>query len=224
VSEIILGCDLSLTSPAVVALRREGGEATLDGIYCAAHRVSDVKAHGAWRFVPEPKKLPTKREEYRLQRVRFLLSRLISVVQKHQPSHVAIEDYAMMGKGAGFYPAELIGAFKLWLFQNNTPLRLYDPQAIKMFATGRGNADKDDMKAAVNERWSIGVESFGKAASDVADAAAIAHLLNMELLAREDPSCVPEMPDSLRRVLNRCTKSNPTNLLSRPFVLQHAEG
>ena len=223
-SDIILGCDLSLTSPAVVALSRENGATRVEAIFAAAHRVADAKKPGRWWFAAEPKKLPVKSEEYRLQRVRFFLSKLIGTAQKLKPSHVAIEDYAFGHYGPSFYTIELIGAFKLWLFQMGIPLRLYDVGSIKLFATGNGNADKDAMMAAVDERWNIGVDDFGKAANDVADATAIAHLLNMELLAREDPTCVPEMPDSLRRVFNRCTKANKINLISRPFVLQHPEG
>jgi len=225
VSEIILGCDLSLTSPAVVALRREGGEAAVEEVHCAASKVADVGMFGRWRFVPEPKKLPAKTEEYRMQRLRYLASRMVFVFQKHRPSHVAIEDYATAMTGPSFYTIEFTGMVKLWLFQNRIPFRLYSPKSVKLFAAERGDARKEEMRAAALRRWGFDAEAFGKTArDDVADATAIAQLLHAELSVRDGSLSINDVDESAQHVLTNETKANPINLLSRPFVLQHAEG
>jgi Holliday junction resolvasome RuvABC endonuclease subunit len=58
---------------------------------------------------------------------------------------VGMEDYAMGAKGKVFHIAENTGLLKYFCYKNKIPLELFAPTAVKKFATGKGNADKQKM-------------------------------------------------------------------------------
>ena len=210
--------DISLTSPAMVVMERDTDSVDIPEIYFATETARIAKQHGAWRF---QSKLPKKTEEFRLGRLSFLYSKTVAALIDERPELVAIEDYGFMGKGAGFYVVELTGMLKHWLWQRGIPFRLYDPQAVKQIATGKGNADKQQMIEAAEfciHGPGENLSKYGKAAADIADAFFVAYLLHHELRARENPNIVPHLSDKAKRVLNRVTKSNPVNILARDFI------
>lgn len=61
---------------------------------------------------------------------------------------VVIEGYAMGGMGRVFDIGELGGVIKLGLFYKKLPVAIVPPSSLKKFATGKGNAKKDDMLEA----------------------------------------------------------------------------
>jgi Holliday junction resolvasome RuvABC endonuclease subunit len=67
-------------------------------------------------------------------------------IEKETIEYVSIEDYAMSAKGMLFHIGEFVGNIKHTIYtEPNIKLRLYDPNTIKMFATGKGNGTKLDM-------------------------------------------------------------------------------
>ena len=58
---------------------------------------------------------------------------------------VALEGYSYGSKGKVFNIAENTGILKYKLYELSIPLTIYAPQAIKKFATTKGNATKDKM-------------------------------------------------------------------------------
>ena len=58
---------------------------------------------------------------------------------------VALEDYAYAAKGRVFHIAENTGILKYKLWQNSIPLDVVQPSRVKKFASGKGNANKQEM-------------------------------------------------------------------------------
>jgi len=58
---------------------------------------------------------------------------------------IMIEDYAMGAKGKVFHIAENCGLLKHKLWQEGFQFDVLAPTALKKFATGKGNSDKDAM-------------------------------------------------------------------------------
>jgi len=58
---------------------------------------------------------------------------------------VAIEGYAFGATGRVFQVAENTSILKHKLWETDTPFGVYSPSTIKKFATGKGNATKEDM-------------------------------------------------------------------------------
>jgi hypothetical protein len=58
---------------------------------------------------------------------------------------IVIEDYAMGSKGKVFHIAENCGLLKYKLWREGFKFNTIPPSALKKFATGKGNSDKDAM-------------------------------------------------------------------------------
>ena len=65
-----------------------------------------------------------------------------------ESSVVYIEDYSFGSKGKVFHIAENAGLFKHKLWKRNIPIHPIPPTVIKKFATGKGNAKKEQMHEA----------------------------------------------------------------------------
>jgi Holliday junction resolvasome RuvABC endonuclease subunit len=96
-------------------------------------------------------KLVTGRIEPRrtgIARLHYVKQQIAAVVEEVRPTHVVYEGNAMQGKGRVFDIGELGGVLKLHLWQAGITILLVSPSSLKMFITGKGNADKDVMMAA----------------------------------------------------------------------------
>ena len=58
---------------------------------------------------------------------------------------VALEGYAFGATGRVFQVAENTAILKHKLWETDTPFGVYSPSVVKKFATGKGNATKEDM-------------------------------------------------------------------------------
>lgn len=68
---------------------------------------------------------------------------------------VMIEDYSMGSRGRVFHIAENCGLLKYKLYKNNIVFSTVAPSAVKKFATGKGNADKQKMYDTFVEKEGI---------------------------------------------------------------------
>ena len=138
-------------------------------------------------------------------------------------THAALEDYALARKAFSHALGEIGGTVKLRLWNERIPFRAYDPQAVKIFVTGKGNADKTQMIDGVKRKWGEDWRQYGRkddgSAGNLADAFAIAMMLWTELQVRAGEIDLRDLPEEERRVFLRATKQNPVNLLDLPFVL-----
>lgn len=109
------------------------------------------------------------RDTERLADIRHALEGLI---YQHAPRVVAIEGYAYGASQKAHQIGELGGMVRLLLHDHGIPLVVVQPTSIKKYATGKGNAQKDDMVATA-------IRAFGFAGNNnnEADAYLLWHLL-----------------------------------------------
>jgi len=147
------GIDPSLTSTAVVVLDAEG--------YIAMRRAYSSKPNGAHPYE-------------RLDRYVGLCSAIVESLFEFAPLTIALEGYSFHSRnGRAHQAGEFGGLLRYYLRYNLEGCPLYEvpPAVLKRFATGRGNAGKAQVVAAVVKRWGIEVRS-----DDEADALALAHI------------------------------------------------
>jgi len=99
-------------------------------------------------------------------------------------SYVGIENYAFAAKGDITGLAEITGMVKRKLFLNNVKVRLYSPGTIKMFATDKGNCNKEYMQKfffelPIKDRFDL--EKNQMSLEDIVDAFWICKLLHQEI-------------------------------------------
>jgi len=140
----VVGLDLSTRSIGI-------GLASQDGV-CA------------YLYKPESSKLSTI--------VSGTLMSIERIIPKDKISAIFIENYAfgMFGKTAsGTKLAEVGGGVKYVFEIIKIPVYMVAPTSIKKFATGRGNAKKDEIRLAVYKKYGLEYET-----SDECDALMIA--------------------------------------------------
>jgi len=84
---------------------------------------------------------------------------------------VGIEDYAFARPFQMAPIGELGGVVRLHLFKAGLPYRLYTPQQVKKFCSGKGTSKKSTMILSVYKKW-----GFETTDDNIADALAIAKL------------------------------------------------
>jgi len=107
-------------------------------------------------------------------RLGYIRDEVAKLLDAAQPDLVSYEGYAMgrfAGGGRAFDIGELGGVLKLLVFERSIDLLLVPPTSLKLFATGSGRADKDDVgKAMARHRGRL------FASDDEADAYALLQL------------------------------------------------
>lgn len=245
-SYLAVGADISVNHAAVVALNQDekclavrylcqkkkdakarlGGERVLTKI--ARHKTKE-------QF--EIERLVWLRDYYDLV-TEFLVG--IAAHEGYKNIYIAQEAYAfaagqrrikgggMVGGGSKPYQIGEAGAiFKLACKDLGFKMRLHDPSSVKMFATELGNAPKDDVRKAVYEMIYEGgsglelerypTDKDGGVQGDVADAYVLAMMARCEVEVRAGRMSLPDLKKGPRRIFLRTTKSNPINLLDRPW-------
>jgi Holliday junction resolvasome RuvABC endonuclease subunit len=138
-------------------------------------------------------------------------------------NYIAIEDYSYNSTGKNYHIGGFIEQVKKDFYYKNVPIRLYDITSIKKFATGNGNADKimicDHFNVVDSMRIDISkLPEYKSPKTDIVDAWYITCLLLLELKLRKGLISLKELDQNEISIFNRVTKSNPVNLLDRPFM------
>jgi len=140
---ITAGIDLSLTSPSICIFN--GTEFNFH--QCHFYFLTSINKLS--KFYNE-RLIGTQFEEFNSQEERYhkISGWALKALAMHHVSKVYIEDYAFAATGRVFHIAENGGVLKyrLWLSQYET--KSIAPTMIKKFATGKGNAKKEDMQVA----------------------------------------------------------------------------
>lgn len=216
-----VGWDQSLNHAGVVELNARGELVQVDWI-CekakACTRAAGDMIPALVRRMPDP----DARQVARLRWVRAWIRVKLRVLAENNPSgvYVALEDYAHGAAMRAHQIGEVGGHVRAQAC--DTPgvfLRLHDPLSVKLFATGRGDATKEEVAEAVRERWGHDFGSLDKqVAEDLYDALALAHMARTEYMVRNGTSPLSALADGERRVFLRTTKARPVNLLDRPWL------
>jgi Holliday junction resolvasome RuvABC endonuclease subunit len=213
-----VGIDQSARGTAAVALDSEG---KLLGVLFWADTKSSAKALHEKGALP-PMEVKAGDEGGRTARLDNLRTSLGAFLDEWAPKYAALEDYALARLAFSHHLGEVGAVVRLLLWSRAIQFRVYDVQAVKMFATGKGNAEKADVVLACRDRWEgRNFLEYGKtdgAAGNVADAYVIGQLLRIELRLREGSVRLEDLSEVERRVFQRTSKQRPENLLATPFA------
>ena len=137
--------------------------------------------------------------------------------------YVGLEGYAY-GKVNRAHVLGGVGAtIRVWLGKaHNVRMRVHDPMALKMWATGAGNADKEAVQEAsealIGVDWREIKVLPRDVKEDLADATALAHAVWTEWRVRTGQAPLSSLPEHQIRVFNRCTKTRPVSILGRDWI------
>lgn len=212
----IVGIDYSKDSPGIVWFDLDKKFEIVSKNYLG---FTDVKKDATKNILYYNKKkdFPNEFEQYIWMRDNVYNT----ITNNCKPDYVAFEGYAYKAKGRVFNIAEATGVLKLKIYDNKIPMRIYDPNSIKMFSTANGNAGKDLMfetytKLPESEKFS---EIFTeKKHNDIIDAYFICKILQTELKLRFGYTSLKDLKEHEIRIMNRCTKANPVNVLDVDFI------
>lgn len=91
-----------------------------------------------------------------MERLFFIRTRILQKLKEHNVSKVVLEGYSYGSKGAAVVSlGELGGVIRFSLFENKYDYLECSPTSLKAYTTGKGNADKDQMRAAVLGKYGI---------------------------------------------------------------------
>ena len=133
----------------------------------------------------------------------------------------------MVFKSRPYQIGETAGVFKLACKDLGFGIRLHDPASVKIFATDKGNASKEEVRAAVES--SIVADPATKSVldkypddddvmGDIIDALVLARMARTEAMVRLGVTTLKKLPPGPRRIFLRTTKTNPINLLDRDWI------
>lgn len=220
------GCDISLNHGAIVTLDWDGA---LD-FRC----FTDVAGEAARDPVNVTRFPKRKKDEdrhafalARLDRVDdWVLDASIALMLDKEPmqSYIGLEDYAYDKAQQAHQLGEVGGVVRSFFWYHRMHMRIHDVGSIKMYATGRGNATKEEViEAALTQFPSATFAAFirhdgTQLLADLCDAYTIATMVRTELHLRLGATTHATLPERCLRVFNRVTKANPTNVLARDWV------
>ena len=137
--------------------------------------------------------------------------------------YVAIEGYAFNATGRVFDIGEFVGGLKRMIYNEKILMRIYEPTVIKLASTNKGNCDKirmcDEYDKLYDGQLDLGhLPQYKTPKEDIVDAYYICKLLRLELMLRRGLIHLEKLSETEIKIFNRCTKSNPVNILGRGFI------
>ena len=146
---IVAGVDYSLTSPAICIYNTEDGEFSFANTKC--HFLASKKMHEAYNdgtiiATNYPRKWTTDQGRY--SALAFWAEQKIFNTlgaRSNDELYVFIEGYAFGATGKVFHIAENTAILKHMFYNAGVSYETVAPTAVKKFATGKGNANKDAM-------------------------------------------------------------------------------
>lgn len=143
---VIAGIDYSITTPAV-CIYNSSTKSKFNYKSCNHFFLSNLakydwfqdenlfaQNHGPWKC--------------EIERYSFITEWVCNLLEQHHVDHVYLEGYSMGSKGKVFNIAENTGIMKYKLWKGEFPIEVVAPTTIKLFATGKGNSNKDSMYQA----------------------------------------------------------------------------
>ena len=142
----IAGIDFSLSSPSICIYTGDNFNYKDCFFYFLTDRKKNAKYYNH-------KLIGSLMEPYLCQEERYhnISNWALKVLSIHHVDTVFIEDYAFAATGRVFHIAENCGVLKYRMFLSNYSVIPIAPTQIKKFATGKGNANKEDMQVAFIE-------------------------------------------------------------------------
>lgn len=174
----IAGIDYSLTSPSVVI--HNGEEWSHKN--CKYYYLVKSDKYLVDNDFLKGSMYPTYSSEY--ERYQKLATWVLKIVLDNGVEKCYIEDYAFGATGRVFHIAENTGLMKYSLWNMGINFETYAPTTIKKYATGKGNAKKENMydfwltdtQINLRDMLNIKSEKMWNPVSDIVDAYYIAKM------------------------------------------------
>lgn len=98
---------------------------------------------------------PPKDQNRGMDRLAWFRAQVTRVVRHYLPDLVFIEGYGFGAKSHAHSLGELGGVVKLALHDCGVPVGIVPPTVLKLFATGKGNAEKDTVSKELFKRYGV---------------------------------------------------------------------
>lgn len=99
-----------------------------------------------------------------MERVEFILSRIKTLISTYSITEVIIEGYSFGSRGrAIFQLGELGGVLRHYFYTSGVSLKEVPPTSLKKAIAGKGNAKKEEMLEAVNNRTGLNLKDHNQA-------------------------------------------------------------
>lgn len=138
----IIGIDYSLSCPSMCLM--ELPDIQHSKFYYLTNINKDTGSFSNNRIIGVKHSNYTSEQERYDQIAEFFLNK----IPTNQVPQIFIEDYSFGSKGKVFHIAENCGILKHKLYEAGYKYSVIAPTAVKKFATGKGNADKEAMNRA----------------------------------------------------------------------------
>lgn len=126
-----------------------------------------------------------------VQRLAFIEETFLDLVDRAGAEALVMEGYSMGSRGRVFDIGELGGVLKLCAFKHDIEVLVVPPATLKKWVTGKGNADKKAMVAAVKKKWKVDTSN-----NDECDAVALLHFGEFyytNAASRRKPAAIREL-------------------------------
>jgi Holliday junction resolvasome RuvABC endonuclease subunit len=181
---VFIGIDYSITSPAIVVCDSLDFE-KVSFANCQAYSLSDHNITSSRKNLHfETHQKGWVSQVQRFDRITNWALRIIDNFDSNDVV-IGIEDYAMAAKGKVFNIAENTGILKYALYSRGFGYETFAPTVVKKFATGKGNAKKEQMVEAFQKETKIDLKKelqpnrlLGSPTTDIADAYFICKLVS----------------------------------------------
>ena len=227
-SDVFLGLDLSITHFALVGVDRRG---QFVGGYMATDKTTVKKLTQArspvrCTEIPAlPKHAPLTNKLERLESIKFKLVGAIHdlVGDAERPTYISLENYAFGKANQAHQTGETGGVCRLAILNAGLRLRLYSPNSIKLYATGKGKAEKDEIREAMLARGAHVLGGTAKSAAsidkhgDFYDAYAAAYMTLDEVMLRAGEITLSSLSDERRSAFIKTDESGD-NVLVQPWA------
>lgn len=230
--EVFCGADISLEHGAFVAIQPEdfivgtglGEHVRSAGIRYAFFTSVQKGAKQLGGYLVPKRADGEDKEAYAIQRREKIRGWFGGQILSFAPTYVGIEGYAYAAKNQAHQLGEIGAGIRDKLWKLNKPFRVHDPDTVKLFATGKGNAAKEEMVAAARTTWGefsalvLGGTLPIKNLEDIADAYAVARLVYLEWKLRSGAIAMSSLTEHEIRAFNRVSKTYNENILARSWI------
>lgn len=93
----------------------------------------------------------------KVHRLQVIKNEFSQILTYSMPELVAYEGYAMGAKGRVFSIGELGGVLKSHMWEARINMLIVPPSTLKQYITGKGNATKEEMSLALQERFNYSI-------------------------------------------------------------------
>jgi crossover junction endodeoxyribonuclease RuvC len=159
-----MGLDLSVTATGMVVCQAEDRQPVV--VYQRVLSFPKLKGHARYKAIG---------------------GEIIDALNEHRPERIVIEGYGFKFKGSAIPIVELGGLVKYVLLQYGYRYCNPSPNELKQFATGKGNAGKEDVMAGVLLNWGYDTDDNNLADGFALSVMGLAHanLIKISALQRQ---------------------------------------